>query len=41
LVAGTKINQAEILFTKIDDDFVDIEVQNSKKNQNKLLNFLQ
>ncbi|MDG1719921.1 MAG: methionine--tRNA ligase [Bacteroidia bacterium] len=40
LVAGTKINQAEILFTKIDDDFVDIEVQKLKEKSKQTSKFL-
>ncbi len=39
LVAGTKINQAEILFTKIDDDFVDIEVQKLKEKSKQTSKF--
>jgi methionyl-tRNA synthetase len=39
LVTGTKINQAEILFTKIDDDFVHIEVQKLKEKSKQTSKF--
>ncbi len=41
LVAGTKINQAEILFKKIDDEFVEFEIQKLREKSKQTSKFLQ
>lgn len=39
LVAGTKINQAEILFKKIDDEFVEFEIQKLREKSKQTSKF--